>query len=281
MRPWLLLSLVVALGGAAVPAQAQILVGPPGYGYTGFSYSRYSSSGGLRIGVGFVGSPYAPIGYSSTRVTVITVGPPPVDAAPRLRRSTLPINEPPDELPDIPVPRIRRAPKEPPPPKVEPKKLAPVDEHARQVRLGKEAFEAEEYGRAAQRFREANRIRPEEPLPYFLLAQSLIAMGKYRDALDAVLAGMAKDPDWPAEAFRPIDLYGGGVAEYPEHLFRLDAALKKHPDDTTLLFLNGYQVWFAGRREAAVPLFRQARDRLAGKPDVEALRAACERFLKS
>ena len=280
MRPWLLLSLIVALG-VALPAQAQILVTPPGYGYSGFSYSRYSNLGGVRL---VVGSPYAPLGYSSTRVTVITLSPPPIVAAPRLRRGSLPIDEPPDELPDIPVPRIRRAPKEPPAPKVEPKvepKPVPVDEHARQVRLGKESFEAEEYGRAVQRFRAASRVRPEVPLPYFLLAQSLIALGKYREALDAVLAGMAKDPDWPAEAFRPIDLYGGGVAEYPEHLFRLDAALKKHPDDTTLLFLNGYQVWFAGRREAAVPLFRQARDRLAGKPDVEALRAACERFLKS
>jgi hypothetical protein len=271
------LILLAAFGGAASTAQAQILIAPPppGFGYVGFGSARY----GLRLGVGFGGSPYAPYGYSSTRVTVVTVVPP--TAAPRPPWPFQPPpEETPNELPNLPVDRIRRAPKEPPAPKVEPKAPAAVDEHARQVRLGREAFEAEEYGRAAQRFREAGRLRPDVPQPYFLLAQSLIAVGKYHEALDAVLAGMARQPDWPAERFAPIDLYGGAVAEYPEHLLRLDEALKRHPGDAGLLFLNGYQVWFAGRREAAAPLFRQARDRLAGRPGAEALRAACERFLR-
>ena len=272
MRRCRSLLLVVGLACTAPPAQAQILVAPPVYGYTGYGYARYGSSGGFRVGVG---SPYAPFGYSSTRITIVTVVP-----VSRVRRSSVPLDEPPGELPDIPVPRIRREPKEAPPPKVEPKKPAPVDEHERQVRLGKEAFEAEEYGRAVLRFREANRLRPEAAMPYFLLAQSLIATGKYHEALDAILAGMVRNPDWPAVAFSPIDLYGGAFAEYPEHLLRLDEAMKKHPGDAVLLFLNGYQVWFAGRRDAARPLFREARDRLAGKPGVEAHRAACERFLR-
>ena len=270
--------LLAALLGASGPAHAQILVGP------GNGYVRYGGPPVYRLGVGFV-VPYTPYGYASTRITIVTVVP-----APRTSRSLPPIDEPPGELPDIPVQRIRRAPKDLPPPvpavpvpvvpvPMVPAEPAPVDEAARQIRLGKASFEAEEYGRAAQRFREANRLRPDEPLPYFLLAQSLIALGKYHDALDATLAGMARRPDWPAERFRPIDLYGGNVAEYPEHLLRLDTALKKHPGDAVLSFLNGYQVWFAGRREAAVPLFRQTRDRLAGKPDAEAFRAACERFL--
>jgi hypothetical protein len=258
--------LVAAILGASGSAQAQILIGPS-YGYV-----RYGGPGGYRVG--FIGSPYGAYGFSSTRITIITVVP-----APRISRSLPPVDEPPGELPDLPVERIRRVPKDLPPPRVEPKEPAPAEESARQVKLGRQAFEAEEYGRAAQRFRAANRLRPEEALPYFLLAQSLIALGKYHEALDAVLAGMERKPDWPADRFRPIDLYGGNVAEYPEHLFRLDEALKKHPGDATLEFLNGYQVWFAGRRDAARPLFRQARDRLAGKPGVEAFRTACERFL--
>ena len=269
--------LLAALLGVAGTAQAQILVGPSG------GYVRYGGPAGYRLGVVYVGSPYAPYGYASTRITVVTVVP-----AARVARSLPPVEEPPGELPDIPVPRIRRAPEDlPPPVPKEPVPVVPVpavpedavEGAARQVRLGRASFEAGEYGRAAQRFREANRLRPGEALPYFLLAQSLIAQGKYHDALDATLAGMARRPDWPAERFRPVDLYGADVAEYPEHLLRLDAALKRHPEDAVLLFLNGYQVWFAGRREAAVPLFRQARDRLAGKPGVEAFRAACERFL--
>jgi hypothetical protein len=259
--------LLAALLGASAPAHAQILIGPAN-GYVRYGPPVY------RLGVGFVGSPYTPYGYSSTRITIVTVVP-----APRATRSLPSADEPPGELPDIPVQRIRRAPKDLPPPVPAAEAPAPAEESARQIRLGKASFEAEEYGRAAQRFREANRLRPDEPLPYFLLAQSLIALGKYHDALDAILAGMARKPDWPAERFRPIDLYGGNVAEYPEHLLRLDLALTKHPGDPVLSFLNGYQVWFAGRREAAVPLFRQARDRLAGKPDAEAFRAACERFL--
>ncbi len=272
MRRFWLLLLVVGFAGAAPPAQGQILVAPPGYGYSGFGYARYRGYGGMRVEL--LGSPYT-MGTSSTRITIVTLVP-----VARVRQFSLPQDDPPGELPDIPVPRIRREPKEVPPPEVEPKKPAPIDEHTRQVRLGKEAFEAEEYGRAVQRFREANRLRPEEAPPYFLLAQSLIATGKYHEALDAILAGMVRNPDWPAAEFRPIDLYGGAVAEYPEHLLRLDEALKKHPGDAVLLFLNGYQVWFAGRRDAARPSFREARDRLAGKPGVEALRAACERFLR-
>ena len=68
-------------------------------------------------------------------------------------------------------------------------------------------------------------------------------------------------------------MYGDNVADYPEHLARLEEALVRTPDDPVLLFLYAYQLWFDGRQEEAVPLFERAA-RLA--PD----RTDSERFLQ-
>jgi tetratricopeptide (TPR) repeat protein len=151
----------------------------------------------------------------------------------------------PDQAPELP---------RPPRPEAEPRA-----ENARLVALGRAAFASLEYGRAAQRFRQATQEAPREPLAHFLLAQALVALGKYREAVDAIHAGMELRPDWPAAHFPPLELYGANVADWPAHLRRLEDTLKRHPDDPVLLFLYGYELWFDGRREEAEGLFRRAR----------------------
>jgi tetratricopeptide (TPR) repeat protein len=131
---------------------------------------------------------------------------------------------------------------------------------------------AGEYGRAAERFRRAADAAPQEALPRLLLAQALLALAKYADAVDALYAGLALEPDWPAATFRPLELYGPNVADYPEHLRRLEDTLARHPDDSLLLFLSGYELWFDGRKDEARLLFRRA---LPGS----ARPAVIERFL--
>jgi tetratricopeptide (TPR) repeat protein len=140
--------------------------------------------------------------------------------------------------------------------------------------LGRESFAALEYGRAAQRFRQASNLAPRDGLPWFLLAQALLAQGKYHEAQDAILAGLERDPAWPTAQFRPFLLYGPHVAEYPEQLRTLEETRARHPDDPVLLFLSAYQLWFDGRREEARPLFRRARLRSPAP-------AAIDRFLKA
>jgi tetratricopeptide (TPR) repeat protein len=193
---------------------------------------------------------------------------------------------PPAEKPPAPPPRVRKEePREPPKketPKPTPRKDRerlfprppelsddPRDAHAQLVQRGQESFRDLEYGRSVQRLRAATRLLPDEPLPYFLLAQALVAQGKYHEAHDSILAGLRLRPDWPRAAFRPLELYGPAVAEYAEHLARLQEAQRKHPDDPVLLFLLGYQFWFDGRKEEAATLFRRALSRAADREAVE------------
>jgi thioredoxin-like negative regulator of GroEL len=146
-----------------------------------------------------------------------------------------------------------------PPPAAEPS--GPED--VRPLARGRQAFAAQEYGRAAQRFRQAVAAAPREALPHFLLAQALFALGKYGEAVDAILAGMALRPDWPATRFRPRELYGSHAADYSRHLERLEQTLARHPDDPDLLFLYAYQLWFDGRKDEARLLFERALPRAA------------------
>jgi tetratricopeptide (TPR) repeat protein len=150
----------------------------------------------------------------------------------------------------------------------------PKAENARLINLGQAAFAAAEYGRAAERFRRATAAAPQEPFAHFLLAQALFTLGKYQAAVDAVFAGLTLQPDWPAAAFRPIELYGPNVADYAQHLQGLEDTLRRHPDDPDLLFLYAYQLWFDGRRDEARVLFERAR-RAGADP------AAIDRFLRA
>jgi hypothetical protein len=183
-------------------------------------------------------------------------------------KAARPVPPPPPPKPEPPEPEKKRD--LPLPPLPEPDPLA---EAARQVALGKTAFANMELGRAVQRFRKATELNPNHPQAWFLLAQAQLGLGKYLDALDAIRSGMALRPDWPRENFRPLELYGPHVAEYPEHLHRLEDTLTRNPNDTSLLFLYAYQLWFDGRKDEARIRF----ERLRNGPD----RNLVERFLRA
>jgi hypothetical protein len=177
------------------------------------------------------------------------------------------VDAPPPPLPEPPDPP--RALPRPPMPHPDPRREA-----ARQIELGKEAFAAREYGRAAERFALAADADPNDGTPRLLLGQALLALGKYRPAFDAIGAGLDRRPDWPTTPFRPLDLYGPNLADYANHLAALEDALSTHPDDGLLLFLTAYALWFDGRRAEARPLFERAAPVL---PD----RTVVERFLRA
>src|SRR5262245_53446728 len=99
----------------------------------------------------------------------------------------------------IPPPQLLEQPRVKPPEPARPRPMEdPREASARHIALGKEAFAIGEYARAAFRFQKAAELAPDQALPHFLLAQSLLALGKYRDAVAAIHAGMALDPTWPA-----------------------------------------------------------------------------------
>jgi hypothetical protein len=169
----------------------------------------------------------------------------------------------PKEQPAPPAPKAS-----PPPPRAEPPK-DPLAETARNLALGKEAFGAGEYGRAAFRFRKAAETAPDQALPQFLLAQALLALGKYRDAATAIHAGLALDPTWPALGPRLRALYGPNEDEFAAHVQQLAAARTQHPDDPVLLFLHAYVLWFDGRQDDARPLFEKAAPLVPDRRDID------------
>jgi hypothetical protein len=148
----------------------------------------------------------------------------------------------------------------------------PKAESTRQMALGRTAFSAREYGRAAQRFRDAVKLTPAEPLPYFLLGQSLFAGGRYLEAAAAIRSGVQLRPDWPGVRFPPRELYGPNAADFEDHLRRLRAALEELRADPDLLFLLGYELWFDGKQDEARPFLLKARPGAADP-------AAIDRFL--
>jgi hypothetical protein len=281
------LLLLFALVVSATEAHGQLFLPSP-YGFGGgfqFSYSRGSLGRGLRLGVGGqlygLAGPYYPSAHS--RITVVSIAAPPqviylpAPPAEEMRPPTMPrLVEPPAPAPPAPKKEEPKAKPEKPPAELRAPpgpKEDPDEEHDRQVRLGRETFKAQEYGRSAQRFRQAIRLRPGEGLPYFLLAQSLIAQGKYHEAQEAVPAGLERWPDWPTSGFRPLELYEAPV-EYTEQLRALEELVARHPRDPVILFVCGYALWFDGRRDEAGRLFQRALERAKDRGPIE-------RFLKA
>ncbi len=168
-----------------------------------------------------------------------------------------------------PVPQPPPMPPQPPAPAKD-----PADENARQVNLGLQAFKASAYGKSAQHFRLAIQVAPRLPQAHFLLAQALLALGKYPEAVAAIQAGMALQPNWPNVRFHPLELYGDNRADYTEHLRRLDQIVQANGRDPLLLFLYAYQLWFADRRNEAKVWFEKA---LPGSPHADLIR----RFLQA
>jgi hypothetical protein len=237
-------------------------------------------------------------GYVTNQVTVVITAPPPVVPLPRFdlddpppprdlpprgeqhfggfrkvephgQRAAPPAQpkpaapSPPPAVPIMPpaAPPPKPAPIPPAPPEL-PKPPAPLDdpkaEFTRLVGLGRAAFAGLEHGRAAERFRQAAVLAPDQPLPQFLLAETLFALGKYHDAVDAIRAGMKLQPDWPDAPFHPLELYGSHAADYADHLSALHDALSRRPGDTDLLFLDGYLLWFDGHKDEARSRFQKA-----------------------
>jgi hypothetical protein len=267
------LAFLIALAvGAEAPAQ--FIIGVP----SGIDF-RYRS-GGLRVR-GFIPiggyypyplyyGNYPPImGVYEQRVTVHVMRPPTVNvrsAAPDLSGIDLDVEpaskiwgekpalakRPAEKIGE--AARIEFAPEKPNP------KPEPVPEGQRLTELGVEAFHAGEYNLALRRFRQVAEDAPLGARSLFLEGQALIAMGKYRDAVEIIEQGLKRMPDWPTSGFRPKrELYDKDEATWTAHRKQLAQAQRLHPKNADYMFLLGYIDWFDGEREAAIEQFRAAR----------------------
>lgn len=272
----------VALAFAPVAAQNRPVIfggfgGRPsvGPGIPGWNVPRlFPSVGGSVGGFGGCGfGPIAPVNFTvinsfppsfysppflvAPPVEPIDLGPPPVDprvgpqiggqAAGRFR-------------PVVPQDRDRaRQPVAPPKPPPE----QPAVESARLVRDGRLAFADGEFGRASELFQRAARVTPALAEPQLLLAQTLIALGKYTEATAAIHRGVRRDPAWTVNGPELLALYGQRRVDFEEHRRRLDDAAAASPDDLALRFVRAYFAWFDGRRDAARIAFAALRPLVA------------------
>lgn len=138
----------------------------------------------------------------------------------------------------------------------------PKREAGRLVKLGRESFAAGDYGRAAEHFGRAAAADPGEARAYFLHAQAQFAAGQFAEAVAGIRRGLARDPKWPGSGFDPKELYGDKPERFVLHLLALKKALAENPDEATLEFLLGYELWFGGDRAEARRLFGAAAKRL-------------------
>jgi Tetratricopeptide repeat len=163
---------------------------------------------------------------------------------------------------DVDLPR-------PPMPEADPK-----TESGRLIALGRVAFAAREYGRAAQRFREAVKLTPADEMPYFLLGQALFAAGRYPEAVAAIRVGVQLRPDWPMVRFPPRELYGINAVDFEDQQRRLRQSLEEFRNDSELLFLLGYELWFDGKADEGRALFLKARPGAADPAVIDRFLAA-------
>jgi tetratricopeptide (TPR) repeat protein len=184
--------------------------------------------------------------------------PPPVPLYPG------PVREPfvPPEF-DAPRPVVKAPPPPRPPVRVEieapPKRVLGRADADRLVESGRRAFADGQYGRALELFRKAADVTPNEPSAHYLVSQAYFALGKYREAVAAIAAGMALRADWSEARFSSRDLYWKKPALFDEQLAALRQAATAFPDDAALQFLLGHQLWFDGKPEEAGPFILKAR----------------------
>jgi hypothetical protein len=148
-------------------------------------------------------------------------------------------------------------------------KLPGRAEADRAVETARKSFSEGQYGRAAELFARAADMTPNEPSALWLLSQAEFALGKYREAVDAIAAGMALRPDWSEARFNSRDLYWKKPELFDDHLKALRDAVASFPDDPILLFLLGHELWFDGKADEAKALMLKAKQLGNGKTPAE------------
>ena len=138
---------------------------------------------------------------------------------------------------------------------------------ARHLELGDRAFRKQEYARAMGRYRKAIKAAPDRAEARFRLAQAYLATGKFTQAVEAITRGLSLDPSWPEGDFNIKRFYDGNELSRLAHLERLAEAVRGDRDNADLLFLLGYQLYFSGEPDRALPFFERAWD-LANNQDL-------------
>jgi tetratricopeptide (TPR) repeat protein len=125
------------------------------------------------------------------------------------------------------------------------------------VKNGIRLFAQGNYKRAADRFREAIDLSPDDPTPHFYLAQARFALRQYGEAAQSVKSGLRVGPDWLNLDFDMSTLYGD-EKDLREQLAQLAGELRANPLERDALFLLGYELFVTGQKDKAKTLLAQS-----------------------
>ncbi|HKB00988.1 MAG TPA: hypothetical protein VKD90_02160 [Gemmataceae bacterium] len=164
---------------------------------------------------------------------------------------------------------VEIAPDPPKAPPMPPRALGRADAD-RLAEAGRKAFADGQYGRALELFRKAAETIPGEPSAYYLVSQAQFALGKYRESVTSIAAGMVLRANWSEARFNSRDLYWKNPESFDDHLKALRQAVAAYSNDPALTFLLGHQLWFDGKQDEARPLIQKARDIAKGQTPAEA-----------
>jgi tetratricopeptide (TPR) repeat protein len=268
-KPCLLtLVLLVASAGPVLAQQGSVIPPPPrGFFDRGQGGSGQGGSGMFPPGSGV--QYFFPYYYYWTGQYLVVVGPYGSAIIPGyLLNNGLGYGYPPRYLPNYVLPQQQQPlpPKDngadpKPPAKEAPKAKDDIDQRSEMYRLlraGNKAFASGQYEDALKAYEKSQAAAPMEAHPAFHAGQALVALGNYHKAFNEIQRGLRWQPHWPEAEFKPRALYGNRGSVYAKHLARLADAVEQNPNDDSLLFLLGYQLWFDGKRDQAEVLFKRA-----------------------
>src|SRR5579872_747659 len=118
---------------------------------------------------------------------------------------------------------------------------------------GAAAFKAADYPKAVYDWRHASVDAPHDPLTMMLLAQGLLAIGKFDEAAGATQAAMRLLPsdEWNVVVRSYQALYGN-ARDYTEQLRALERAIREKPAKPGLRFLAGFHYGYLGYPQQAI-----------------------------
>jgi len=116
--------------------------------------------------------------------------------------------------------------------------------------LGSQYFAQGDYQQARDSFLKAMVAQPNNPKARFAYGQTLLALGQYQSAAEAIRQGLALDLTWPQVQMDLRSAYGD-PSEFARQLGKLETYLAAHPEDADARFLLAYNLYFSGQKDRA------------------------------